>query len=251
MANEKKSGGAIFVITLMLTAVILVPIALFVIDARSVRSGVEFSPDDFTSRRFKYSSFPIFGSNSRGIKYFDNTATAAKILIADGWVKPVSSTPKVWHLVSENNTDNNGRLPAACDARFLTSYFDRTNNESQFIVIQWSEKHPKMAKAFWPLIAELARNEMYLAIPELFDFAMKYQGTDASTFNDLFKSRVADAYVELGKIDQHNDRHDRAIFRFKRAIEIDDNNAEARNAMQGSIGKVNSTDETVSGSESP
>lgn len=240
MANKNKSSGIYFVITIMLIAVVVVPLALLYLQSRSERSGVEFCPQDFTARKFKYSVFPLIGTGSDGIKYFDETSETAQILIADGWIKPARTATKQWHLISENTTDRAGRIPAQCDARFLTRYFDKTNpNDGISVLVSWSEAHPKMAKTYWAFIAELARNEMYLAIPELMEFALNYRGTDATAFNQELENRVAEAYFKLGEIDQFKQQHQRAVLRFDRAIEIG-NHAEAAIARLKSIDKVDS-----------
>jgi len=199
MMAKKKQNGRIFVIITVVTTVVLIAVSYFVLPAMGERSGVEFSPDDFTCRRFNYCRLPLLNWTLRGIEYHKFQNDSAKTLIDDDWIRVSGRTPKRWHLVSENgSTHGDGKNSSVeCDARFLTKYFDFNDNEDENYIMKWTEDHPQAGKVFWPLIAEMARDSLYLPIPEIMEFAIEYPKIDdPDQFNAELEQLVADAWFE-------------------------------------------------------
>ncbi len=65
-----------------------------------------------------------------------------------------------------------GDLPAPPgDAAILARYLDLKDDEGELLWLAWSKKEPKLAKVFWPAVAEAARREMYVLVPDLFHLA--------------------------------------------------------------------------------
>jgi hypothetical protein len=127
----------------------------------------------------------------------------------------------------------NGLQPSECDARFLLDYLDLPGTESNSYWEQWNDKHPQLAKIFWPVIADLARHEMYLAIPDIMRMAMAVdaeadqqsgvkidQPASAESFHTRLNQMAADGYSTFGELDQQAGRTERAKIRFQRAAEI-------------------------------
>ena len=171
-------------------------------------------------RSFNYRKLPYLNWTHRGIEYHKISNPMAETLIADDWIRATGRTQKRWHLVSESGNSDYSTPPAECDARFLTRYFDLTNNEGVNHVQKWTEDNPHSAKIFWPLIAEMARDELYLPIPELMEFVLKYEKADiADLFQPELEELVAEAWYQAGLTDQLNGNHERAIRRFDTAIE--------------------------------
>jgi len=220
MAKKKTHNGRLFVIVAVIVTVIGVPIAFLTLSAYGEKSGVEFSPDDFSMRRFDYCNLPYINWTRRGIKYVDYTDAIASTLVADGWIRRTGRTPKRWHLISESGSNFSGtRVPAACDARFLTDYFSFSNRDGENSVSQWTDENPNAAKVFWPEIAEMARDELYLPIPNVMEFILDYYKPDEDDdFQDELMEQIADAWYQGGMTDQLVGRHERAIERFDIAI---------------------------------
>lgn len=182
-------------------------------------SGVEFSPDDFSRRSFSYTRLPIVKWTLVKKRYQEYELKLD--LVGDGWIsaRPVTT----WHLVSENQVD---RQPTESDARFLVDLLDlRCPEDFSNIWIQWNEKYPDFAKLFWPIIAQLARDELYLAIPEFVELALQLdrlqdQLDDTEMISDFerqLNTKLQAAYQLYGTIDQNSGRTERANYRLEKA----------------------------------
>lgn len=223
MAKKKTHNGRLLAIIGLIATVITLVIAFWILSAMGEKSGVEFSPDDFSMRSFNYCNLPIINWTRRGIKHVDYSNSTATTLVADGWIRKTGRTPKRWHLVSENGGfSSTSKISTACDARFLTDYFDFTNGEGENTIAKWTDDNPTSAKVYWPLIADMARDKLYLPIPGLMEFVLDYPEPDKDgKFAVELMDQVADAWYQGGMTDQLNGRHDRAIERFDIALSHD------------------------------
>jgi len=241
MAKKKTQTGRLLLIIALIATAFVAVISFFILSAIGAKSGVEFSPDDFTMRRFDYCNLPIINWTRRGIKYVDVPDSTAETLIADGWIRKTGRVEKRWHLVSESGGwSSSFKIPTDCDARFLTDYFDYTNSDGENSVNKWNNDNPISAKEYWPLIADMARQDLYLPIPGLMEFILEYPEPDKdSEFLAELSKRVADAWYQGGMTDQLNGRHERAIERFDLALSKDSDHplAEAAKATSEAASK--------------
>lgn len=203
----------------MLGCVTAIPLLLVILYGIGQTSGTEFSPDDFSRRNFYYNQTPYFDWVITGKTYSDATRPFDQSLVIDGFVVPVVNVNKsrTWHLVSDSGSSESF-MSAGCDARFLTSFLDLTDDEGEDYWLGWNERHPNAAKIFWPRVAELARNEMYLKIPDIMQFAMEYESDDAKLFSRELDALVSQSYLELGQIDLELKRFERAESRIQLSI---------------------------------
>jgi hypothetical protein len=180
-----------------------IPIGLIVFATRGYVSGSEFSPDDFTRRHFSYQQLPWLNWTISGIEYNDVTPELEQSLMKNGLIErrvPPTGQSKTWHLFWDARVpDSHG-----CDARFLTSYldfsdWDATTATSKPYWLTWNEAHPDSAKVFWPTIADLARNEMYLVIPTIMRFAMDQSDDDAALFQTELNTFVQQGWFNVGE----------------------------------------------------
>jgi hypothetical protein len=102
----------------------------------------------------------------------------------------------------------------------LTNFLDLTDDEGDDFWLGWNEKYPKTAKIFWPRVADLARQEMYLKIPDIMQYAMEIETDDDKQFSKNVDELIATAYFELGKIDFELERIERAKVRLKRSVDV-------------------------------
>lgn len=220
MAKKKQRNGQLFTVILIVSIVVALPITYWILAAYGEKSGVEFSPDDFSMRSFDYCNLPYVNWTHRGIKYQKMSNAMADTLLADDWIRATGRTPKRWHLVSESGGAFSSKTSAACDARFLTNYFDQISSEGENQVSKWTDENPESAKIFWPIIADMARDDLYLPIPQLMEFVLKYKEPDvADMFQPELEDLVAEAWYQAGITDQLNGNHKRAIKRFDAAVE--------------------------------
>ena len=217
--TEQYQSKAKYLWIMLLVGVITIPIGLMFLLLSGQTSGQEFSPDDFSRRSFTYNQTPGLKWIIDKKVYTDRTTTLEESLVLDGFVTPVINTTKNWHLIQDSGSGS-GQIPAQCDARFLTDYLDMTNDEGDNYWTQWNTDHPNTAKIFWPQVADLARHEMYLKIPEVMQAAMEVKTDDADEFAEELDDLIARAYLEMGQLDRELDRLNRARVRLARSIEI-------------------------------
>jgi hypothetical protein len=204
----------------LVSLLILIGISVLVLFAFGRAQGEEFSPDDFSRRSFEYVRLPGLNWVVRGIEYQDLTGDIEKSLQTSGWI---STTPaKTWHLCREAQAVQ----PPECDARFLVDMLQKKSrsHEHLFYWDEWNEEYPELAKVFWPLIARMARDELYLPIPEIMQLAIDLENRteipSSEAFEAELKQQLVAAYQRFAEIDQANGLTVRSQTRLQRAAEF-------------------------------
>jgi hypothetical protein len=137
--------------------------------ATGLTTGEEFSPDDFSRRRFFYirpSWLPITLS---GIRYESTTDPVSRLLLVDRHLVPLQTPQKHWDLVQDN------RMPSdsvAYDARILCRYLDLVDSDGLHIFERWTMEHPEHAAVFWPEVARVARAGRYRDVSLLMELVV-------------------------------------------------------------------------------
>ena len=180
-------------------------------------TGTEFSPDDFTIRRFSYKYDPMTNWVISGRKYEKGYTFAMPDLVADKYIKPVFKKKRNWHLVEDNGYYYYG-YSADSDARLLVDFLQLydENGENKWTV--WNSDHPKLARVFWPFIAEMARDKTYLVVSDVLTFALDSDHSDPKKFDAALQQEVAKAYLKLGKIDLENNDLESAEYRVAKSM---------------------------------
>lgn len=216
-SNQNKSSKTRIGILLVLLALALAtPVAILVLLGMGQMRGVEFSPDDFSRRSFSYNQMPVTGWVVFKKKYEDETTDLEKSLIATRLVPSVVLKQKRWHLISEFGSTV---ISHECDARFLTNYLDKCDEDGASFWDTWNTDYPKCAKVFWPEVAELARDQMYLKVADVMRVAMSVSKDNPKRFDRSLRSVLSDVYLELGSLDAELGRLERAEYRIKRALQ--------------------------------
>ena len=198
--------------------ILVVPVLCLVLLGLGQVSGVEFSPDDFSRRSFSYNQMPLTGWVVMKKVYSDKTSDLEKSLTADRLIRSVILKKKRWHLVSDFGSSV---ISHQCDARFLTGYLDKLDNDGNSYWDTWNTDFPKCAKVFWPEVAELARDEMYLKIADVMRVAMSVSKDDPVPLGPKLKAVLSDVYLELGTLDIEQGKLKRAAQRLKKSIQHD------------------------------
>jgi len=223
--NQTTKTSYRWLIILVTSAVFIITLLIFY--GAGQKSGVEFSPDDFSRRAFSYNQTPFVKWVIHRKSYADRTTSMEKNLIQSGFIQTVVNRTKTWHLIKDSGS-NSAFASDQCDARFLTNYLDLSNEDGDEYWTIWSTDFPKCAKVFWPLVAELARDEMYLKIPDVMQFAMELNQDKPKRFEDSLQQIIANAYLELGEIDLELDRLERAKSRLQKASDRGDSKTSKR-----------------------
>lgn len=198
--------------------------------------GTEFSPDDFTVRDFSYSYEPYtdwvicrrsYSTNSFG----GYTSYSMPSLVREKYIKPVFNKDKNWHLV-EDNGSYPGDSSSDCDARFLVDFLSLLDQNGENIWTVWNSEYPKLAKVLWPLIAEMARDEMYLVVGDVLTFVIDSEYSDPKKFEADLRQEVAKAYLKLGKFDLENNDLESAELRLTKSTNFHSSD-EAKSLLDG------------------
>lgn len=224
----------IIVIIIALVVLFGLPIGCTIVSSQGRYSGEEFSPDDFSRRTFTYNVDPYFGRVWSGKKYNDSSTRLDRQLTALKFIKPRIKKVKTWHLIQERSGFDtpNQIVPEECDARFLTKYLDLLDEGADNFWTVWNTDYPLLAPIFWPVVADLARDEMYLRIPEVMEFAMNWtEASKTKEFKQSLDRMVGEIYLDLGKIDLAQSRKVRAKYRLTKAIALLINDSEMNKAQ--------------------
>ncbi len=223
MAKSKSFFSSIGLLGFIVGAFALTCIVSMILYSNSFRSGTEFSPDTFQTREFNYQKFPFSNWVISGVEYERYKGGCGPKLITDNWIK--ARPEKHWDLVNDSSVNPN--KSADCDARYLVDYLQQyqysdvgnTNQTNRWL--RYCDDHPKCAAVFWPIIADMARQGMYLAIPAVMEFGDKTVDEDnVEEYEAALKKEAAAAYLKFGSIDEANLDLPRALSRYKQAVEI-------------------------------
>lgn len=130
-------------------------------------NGFEFSPSHFQLRRFQFRRLPLLNLQISGRTYTNETSATSLFLVAKGLVKSPSKPPDRWDLVDINRA---GKRSSQADASMLTTYL-AGDGGSGVDWEEWSQKNMPAAKVLWPLVQNLATQQLYLLLPRVFELA--------------------------------------------------------------------------------
>ena len=222
--QDKPNKKRLFLFLTSGVLALAVPVACLVLLGMGQVRGVEFSPDDFSRRSFSYNQMPFTGWVVMKKVYSDETTDIEKSLTGSRLIRSVILKKKRWHLVSEFGSRV---ISHQCDARFLTGYLDKYDDDGNNYWDTWNTEYPKCAKVFWPEVAELARDEMYLKVADVMRVAMSVSKDDPKPLRRELKTVLSDIYLELGALDIELGQPKRAALRLKKSVQHDPNSKAA------------------------
>ncbi len=217
----KKTAFSIrtWLLCAVVALLLLTPIGLVLFFFSGHVAGEEFSPDDFTRRRFSYNVVPWINYTLRGIEYDDTTPVLEQTLVSDGLISSFRKTgnaKRKWNLIYDTKTSVS--MSSDFDAAVLCRYLDLTNSDGENVWLVWNSKHPKLASEFWPVIQELAQNEVYWALPPIMRQALSLEEESRPGFSSTLSHAAASGYIGAAKECQEEGNHERAIELFSLAI---------------------------------
>ena len=199
-----KGRGAYWLLgslaTFGLAVVVLIATLLF-----GQHAGEEFCPHTFTRRTFFYFQIPLLGIQVSPIFRDDTTNALENYLIAGKFITRNTTDKPRWDLVTAVSA---GSKVVTGDAQILCSYLDTSDDKGGLAWQHWSDTNPGAAKALWPLVAQLARQQLYLLVPELFELAGAE--ADPKALAQKLNRSLAAQYRRLAKIQQQLGNQDMA-----------------------------------------
>ncbi|TWU45204.1 hypothetical protein Q31b_03750 [Novipirellula aureliae] len=162
---------------IVLSAVLVSLFVFLFVRIQGAVTGSEFSPDSFSVREFRFYELPIFHLQITPIDRSTVTPSTAIYLRQTALINSPTKTPDLWHLVSMTRGFT-GKTPA--DAELLVDQLNIKIAGGAYWRL-WSVDQPAKAKVFWPIIQKLAKREMYIMMPKLFEIAQSERSVDEMT----------------------------------------------------------------------
>ena len=130
-------------------------------------SGVEFSPTHFQIREFHFYEIPLVHLQITPLRRTALSSDTA-VHVNQKFLTVPPSKPDRWDLVRLTR----GGIPRDDDAALLVDLLqtERKGNETWH---RWSLDYPAAAAATWPQIAALARQGLYVVIPDVLAVARR------------------------------------------------------------------------------
>jgi tetratricopeptide (TPR) repeat protein len=191
--------------------------------------GEEFSPATFTRREFSYYEIPLLGLQISPIHRRDLTNVLESHLTRDKLVtaQAVTESGKRWDLVIARRglEGARGRALAQGNARILCEYLDALDSKSVHVWLTWTTENPELAKVVWPVVAQVARQDLYIFVPDLFELA-RNAGDPVELKAELDRWLVQQ-YLAFALTQQQLNRHEAAIELYSAVLQLDPSHADA------------------------
>ena len=157
--------------------------------------GKEFSPNDFQSRDFSFFRIPWLKLQISPTVYQSQAPITSNIDVLKHLKTNYSK--KIWH-VYDSNLYEDETLPAT----LLTNPLSRVNTDGESPWGAWSFKNPKLAAILWPIVQDMARENLYLEIPPVMRFAEGYQGDPSRFESELIRQLHTSLQARKSRYDQ-------------------------------------------------
>lgn len=242
MANSSTSqsnrGGQTLVRILIgsLVCVAICLILVFCVSLFGYVSGEEFDPISFQRRTFNYYELPLVGIQVIPVTRKSTTTALEKHV--SKLLKLSPGNGEDWHVVSLYRSAqkyNDG------DAALLCSYLDVEVGGGQEW-LNWSKKHPTLAKVLWPAVADLARRRMYIFIPRLMESAKA--ATEPVAFREQVNRYLAERYSSLAAKQAQLNKHLLAVSLFDQALVFHPQDEQIQALRAASFGELSDAEKT-------
>jgi 3-methyladenine DNA glycosylase AlkC len=192
--------------------------------------GTEFSPQTFERRSYSFYELPLVRWQVTAIRHDDLTGTTETFLTTNSYIPaPPAGAPQDWHIIVGSQGT---KLARKGDASILMQYLDAQDSADYHRWVKWSEDNPKLAKIFWPAVQRLAKDDLYVFIPDLFLLAK--EADDPVKLQASLDQLVAAKLLFLARRLQARDEHANAIKLLDDAIQLDPANKELPKARETS-----------------
>ena len=179
-------------------------------------SGEEFSPTGFQRRTFSYNEIPLFHIQFTSIRRYKDSKPLSVYLLKQKYLSATAGKKLRWDLVSSNRVNLNSPL---CDSRILCAYLDQTDHDGDYVWEEWSKKNPKLSSVLWPVLENIAQQQLYFLTPDLVDLAKTAK--DQKTFQNQIRLLLAEKYEFLAGTQQQLNKHEDAVRWFTEALSQD------------------------------
>jgi hypothetical protein len=193
--------------------------SLFAVNMFGYVSGVEVSPYTFKRRKFYYYEIPGLEIQIWSVKRSKAPLPTIDYL-RSAKMLPAAGPDDRWDLVQcwrglAQTHDG--------DADILIGYLESTDENHKLTWVKWTQEAvPSDSQYLWSAVAQLARRQLYIVLPDVFRAATDSpKGQVAGEVKRVLLAR----YTELALIKQNNEEHQHAIELFDYALELDGKHA--------------------------
>jgi hypothetical protein len=191
--------------------------------------GEEFSSDTFTRRRFYYYEIPLVGLQVTPINRSMTSNSLELHLGSKGLVPALTSQQQSgrWDLVMATRgiIPESRQVIGQGEARVLCECLDSQDSKKENIWLDWTIKNDELAKVVWPVVAKLARQELYIFVPELLLHARA--ATDPKALKAELDALLAEKYLAFAQVQQRLGSHEQAIELYTEVLNHSPTSAEA------------------------
>lgn len=171
--------------------------------------GVEFCPQKFTLQEFSYYQVPLLGWQITPVTFSPSGRGNGPL---SGYLRQQKLLGKVaselrWDIVQIFSA---GTANQAGDAEILVKYLEQPGAVGTENWLAWTKntEHAELVRVFWPVIAKLADRELYILMPDLFDFIRS--APTANRFVEHVRTQLAAEVEKLSEAEQLRENTDRA-----------------------------------------
>lgn len=129
--------------------------------------GEEFSPDNFRRRSFYYFQIPLLGVQVSPVVRVDSDESLSEYLQQHELISSVATSAR-WDVVYR--ADGYGQRHEGF-AYNLCAYLQMTDEKGRDRWLVWTQDHGPLAKVLWPMVARMAAEKLYFAVPEMMELA--------------------------------------------------------------------------------
>lgn len=167
--------------------------------------GTEFSPQCFLQRGFSYYRIPIVNIQITPIVREDQTNGLERYLFVNKLI-PKDPNPQRWDLVQ---FDASGESLWHGDAKLLCTYLDMEREFGQLDWLAWTKENVAAAQILWPVIAEVARQQLYFLVPDIMEgMQNKFETLE---LEEKLNDHLITEYTKIAATYQQLNRHKEAI----------------------------------------
>jgi hypothetical protein len=182
--------------------------------ALGTRRGTEFSPHLFQQRDYTFVRLPLTDLQITPAAKSMTTNPPMTHLTTQGLVQPIAQGAR-WDAAEFPGAAD--RFPRG-DVAVILQYLDAVDSHGELVWLQWTKDHPDYAKSLWPAVALLARDGLYLPLPELFSIArLAPQGESAEAFGQTIDRWLFEQYRWYADAEQQQGNTERAALYRRRA----------------------------------
>lgn len=144
--------------------------------------GTELNPKTTAERTFFYFQIPWVHIPISPVFRGRPSLSAGRHLVANGhWKK--SATDR-WDLVLVESPSG----PRFAEAAVLWQFLRARDQQGKYYWVEWTKRHPELAKRHWPIVEQLAASNLYPYVTVAFEAAQ--QATDISRYDEYLRTHM-------------------------------------------------------------